>query len=138
LLRLEQVSVVWTSLFAPDQNLIYKGTINLPPASSSNKALLFVTYDSQNNPAFSTLRKLIRPSSDSFDMPNQGDLRQQPWKQWYGAVDKVATEAALSILPIFLAGNGNNGSDHLKFAVFTASSPTAAAAKEKSDTVTTA
>jgi hypothetical protein len=55
--------------------------------------------------------------------------RTQPWKAWYTPIDKVATDLALSVMPIFLAGNGNNGTDHLDFAVFTGGSVSASAAK---------
>ena len=64
----------------------------------------------------------------SNKMTLQSDHRQQLWKKWYAPLDKFVIETALSVLPIFLAGNGNNGTDHLKFAVYTASSPSAAAA----------
>lgn len=59
------------------------------------------------------------------------ETRDQPWKKWYAPLDTAIATAAMTTQPIHLVSQGNNGSDHLKFAVFTASSPAAAAAAER-------
>ncbi|KAK1770186.1 hypothetical protein QBC33DRAFT_556607 [Phialemonium atrogriseum] len=63
-------------------------------------------------------------------MDSPKETREQPWKKWYKPIDKAATDFAMAVLPVFLAGNGNNGTDHLDFAVYTAGSTAAAATAE--------
>lgn len=38
--------------------------------------------------------------------------RVQPWKEWYASMGGIANDAALTVLPVFLAGNISGGGEN--------------------------